>query len=91
MLYEVITLMPENIRVYYNLGLLYDKNHQPKKAEKTFLDALKIEPENESLLYALVYHYYNNGEIEKAKNNLKTLTQLYPNNAQYQNLLQSLN
>ena len=26
--------MPENIRVYYNLGLLYDKKQDYKNAEK---------------------------------------------------------
>ena len=69
-------LMPENMRVYYNLSLLYDKNKEVTHAEKTLLDGLKKDSNNESLLYALVYHYYNSGDIEKTKEGLNRLVQL---------------
>jgi len=87
---KATSLMPENIRVYYNLSLLFDKKQAALKAEKTLLNGLKIDSKNESLLYALVYHYYNNGDIERAKNTLKKLIQLYPDNVQYKRLMRSL-
>jgi len=85
------SIMPENIRIYYNLSLLYDKKQEVQKAEKTLINGLKIDSNNESLLYALAFHYYNKGEIEKSKNILKKLVQLYPDNTQYKNFLESLN
>ena len=82
--------MPENIRAYYNLSLLHDKNKDHKKAEKTLIDGLKMDPENESLLYALAYHYATYDKKEKAINILLKLTEFYPENAQYQNFLNNL-
>lgn len=60
------------------------------KAEQTLLKGLKIDEKNESLLYALVYHFFNNGEKNKAKNSLKKLIEYYPRNMQYKNLFTSL-
>ena len=82
--------MPENIRFYYNLGLLYDKKQDVKNAEKTFVAGLKIEANNESLLYALAYIYSKSNQKEKAKNIVLRLIDLYPNNQQYRNFLNSL-
>ena len=61
-------LMPENIRVYYNLSLLYDKNEDNLNAEKTLLNGLKIDVNNESLLYALAFQYSKLNQIEKDHN-----------------------
>ena len=84
-------LMPDNLRAYYNLSLLYDKKHEAAKAEDILLKGLKIDSNNENLLYALVYHFYNKNDMKKAQLYLTKLTQLYPENAQYKNLLQSMN
>jgi len=83
-------LMPDNIRVYYNLSLLYDKIKEQDLAEKTLLNGLKIDNSNESLLYALAYHYYIYGQTDKAKNIAMRLVKLYPNNPQYLSFLKSL-
>jgi tetratricopeptide (TPR) repeat protein len=77
--------------VYYNLSLLYDKNQDQENAEKTLVEGLKIDGNNEILLYALAYHYYKDGKNDKAKNIVIRLIQLYPNNPQYSNFLQQLN
>ena len=77
--------------MYYNLSLLYDKTNQQNLAEKALINGLKIDANNESLLYALAYHYSNTGQIEKAKNILMKMTQLFPNNSQYSNFLRQLN
>ena len=83
--------MPENIRVYYNLSLLYDKKQDHKNAEKILIQGLKIDNNNESLLYALAYHYLNFGQPKKAKNILMRLVEMYPDNPQYLSILQKLN
>jgi len=83
--------MLDNIRVYYNLSLLYDKIKEQNLAEKALINGLKIETYNESILYALAFHYYKYGQIDKAKNMAIRLIQLYPNNTQYANFLRQLN
>jgi len=83
-------LMPENIRIYYNLSLLYDKKKDFLNAEKTLLNGLKIDVNDESLLYALAFHYSNTNQLEKAKKIVTKLVQLYPNNTNYQNFLKKL-
>ncbi len=90
-LQNTINKMPENSRAYYNLSLLYDTNGQHKNAEETLIKGLKVDPESESLLYALAYHYATYNQKTKAKNILAKLIELYPNNGQYRNFLNSLN
>ncbi|WP_288955394.1 tetratricopeptide repeat protein [uncultured Polaribacter sp.] len=89
-LQKAITIMPKNIRVYYNLALLYDKKQDFKNAEKTFVKGLKVDVNNKSLLYALAYIYAKSNQKVKAKNIVKQLISLYPNNQQYQNFLNQL-
>jgi cytochrome c-type biogenesis protein CcmH/NrfG len=83
--------MPENIRLYYNLSLLYDKKDDQKKAENILAKGLKIDHTDESLLYALAYHYSKYNQPEKAKATLIKLVQLYPNNSQYNSFLAQYN
>ncbi len=85
-----INKMPDNIRAYYNLSLLYDKIGNQKQAETTLVKGLKIDATNESLLYALAYHYSQHNQLEKAKNMGKRLVQIYPNNKEYRSFLQQL-
>ena len=87
---KAVRIMPKNIRVYYNLGLLYDKKQDFKNAEKSFISGLKVDANNESLLYALAYIYSKSNQKEKAKNIVKRLVDLYPNNQQYKSFLNQL-
>lgn len=87
---KAIFIMPENVRLYYNLGLLYNQKKAFKKAEKSFINGLKVDATNASLLYALGFVYSQSNQKEKAKNILERLVALYPNNQQYQNLLNQL-
>ncbi|MFV0566654.1 MAG: tetratricopeptide repeat protein [Flavobacteriaceae bacterium] len=89
-LQQAISKMPENIRAYYNLSLLYDKIGNHKNAEATLIKGLKIDAANESLLYALAYHYSQRNQTEKARNIAKRLVRLYPNNTEYTALLRQL-
>jgi len=87
---NAVKYMPENTRTYYNLSLLYGKKQDSKNAEQTLINGLKIDANNESLLYALAYHYSNTNQIDKAKNILHKLVNLYPNTPQYLDLLKRL-
>ena len=82
--------MPENIRVYYNLGLLYDKKQDYKNGEKILILGLKVDAKNEDLLYALAYLYSKSNQKEKAKNIVQRLISLSPNNQQYQSFFNQL-
>ena len=83
-------IMPDNIRVYYNLGLLYDKKQDYKNGEKALIAGLKVDATNEGLLYALAYLYSKSNQKEKAKNIVLKLVELYPNNQQYKSFLNQL-
>ncbi|WP_218598430.1 multiheme c-type cytochrome [Polaribacter sp. NJDZ03] len=82
--------MPDNIRVYYNLGLLYDKKQDFKNSEKALVKGLKVDAQNEGLLYALAYLYSKSDQKVKAKNIVERLVDLYPKNQQYINFLNQL-
>lgn len=82
--------MPQNVRFYYNLSLLYDKVNNFKKAEETLVKGLKIAPQNGDLLYVLAYLYQKNGNLTKAKNIAQQLVQLFPNNQQYRAMFNQL-
>ena len=83
--------MPENTRPYYNISLLYDKVNDLKNAELSTLKGLKKDPNNEDLLYMLAYIYSKDNKIEKAKEVVENLVELYPNNSNYSNFLNQLN
>ena len=82
--------MPENLRVYYNLGLLYEKKGDFKNAEKVFITGLKLDTSNQELLYGLAFIYAKSNQKEKAKNILQRLIELYPSNQQYRNFINQL-
>ncbi len=82
--------MPENIRVYYNLSLLYDKKGDKVNAEKILYEGLKIDKNNESLLYALAYQFYTKEKYKKAKTIIEKLIKTHPENPQYMRFLDEL-
>lgn len=59
--------MPENIRPYQNISLLYDKVNDLINAELFALKGLKKDANNQDLLYLLAYRYSKDNKIEKAK------------------------
>lgn len=82
--------MPENIRIYYSSSLLYDKKDNILNAEKTLLNGLKIDTNDESLPYVLAFHYSTAIQLEKARKTVIKLVQLYPNNPNYANFIKKL-
>lgn len=80
-----------NERIAYNYGLVLQKLGKRKEAENAFLKGMNISPDSESILYALVYLYLEQNRNDEAKPILVRLVRLFPQNQQYQQLLQSLN
>jgi tetratricopeptide (TPR) repeat protein len=83
-------IMPKNIRTYYNLGILYFKVKQFNNAEKVLKQGLEVAPENGDLNYVLAYQYYTNSNLKKALIVAEKLVSLYPQNRQYQSLLNKI-
>ena len=82
--------MPEKIRPYCNISLLYDKVNDLINAELFALKGLKKDPNNEELLYMLAYLYSKDNKIEKAKKVVENLVKLDPSNTNYLNFLNQL-
>ena len=61
------------------------------EAEKNLLNAAKLSPNNEAILFDLAITYMNSGQKEKAIQVVKNLVQLNPNNKDYANMLASIN
>ncbi len=80
-------LMPSNVKVIYNLSLLHEKKGNIRKAEKTLIEGLKFNPENEDLLYALSFHYLTHKQKQEALKFTRKIIKLYPNKPVYQNLM----
>jgi tetratricopeptide (TPR) repeat protein len=85
---ECTKVNAQNYGAYYNLGLLYQQQNQMDKAEKTFLDGIKGDPNNERLLYAITSFYLKNEKKMKASQYAEKLAKLYPNRQEYLQLLQ---
>lgn len=83
-------ILPDNMRIIYNLSLLYKKNKNYKASEQTLIKGLSRYPENQELLYALAFHYKDLNQKDKALAIINKLIMLAPNNANYKNLLNSL-
>ncbi len=87
---KCIALNPQNIRAYYNYGLLMQQSGNAAAAEKVFLDALKKSPTDGDVLNALTILYIQNRQYEKAVATGKLLQQYHGNDPQYAELLHTL-
>ena len=80
--------MPENIRGYYNLGLIYQNLNRIPEAETTFRKGLAAAPEDISLHNALAILYLQNDQKEKARPHVEFLSKQFPDNQQVNQMLQ---
>ena len=71
-----------NPRVFYNLGIVYQKLEQPSQAEKTYLKGLQLDDNDFDLRYALGILYFQQGEMGKAKPHIEILLKVQPQNGQ---------
>ncbi len=73
-------------RIFYNLGLLYQRMSQNEKCEATLLKGLKRDPGNFDLLYALFAFNMKQNNTAKATTYIEQMRTLYPNDKQVQEL-----
>jgi tetratricopeptide (TPR) repeat protein len=89
-LQQAVELMPENLRIHYNLGLAYQNINQPAKAEKAFLNGLRVDRNSPDLLNALSILYIQQEKFELARPYVEQLNQMFPGNQQLQQMLQMI-
>lgn len=85
-----ISLGTRNIRVFYNYGLLLQQSGRNAEVENIFLQALKIEPENGDILYALTVFYIQQKNNAKATETALKLKQFHGDDPNYRQLLQQM-
>ncbi len=71
-------LMPDRSRVHYNLALALQYLKRMPEAEKAFLKAWKLDPENGSYISALVGFYLNTGNKSEARKYLVDWIKIHP-------------
>ena len=86
---KAVNLHSHNIRLYYNYGLLLQQEGNTAKAINIFQKGLSEQPNNESLLYALIFTYVNNKQASAAEGYAQRLFGLDPDNEQYQQIYQA--
>ncbi len=70
---------PDNIINLQVLGRLYMRKHKHRKAEKTLLRVLEIDPSNVQVHYALGYlYFYRLRDLNKARNSLAIVADKKP-------------
>jgi tetratricopeptide (TPR) repeat protein len=78
---RLITLYPDFIGPYVNLGLIYSEIDSLDSSEFYFNEALKLDPNEPLLLNNLGYLYYKKKEYPKALENINSSIDKYPNNS----------
>ncbi|ALJ06652.1 hypothetical protein APS56_16580 [Pseudalgibacter alginicilyticus] len=81
---------PINIRAFYNYALKLQAENMNQKSIEVINKALSIFPDNENLLYVKLIAEMNLKQHVAAYNTCSKLIQLAPHNANYQQILQSL-
>ena len=85
---KAVNLHSHNTRLYYNYGLLLQQEGNIAKAITIFQKGLAIQPNDESLLYAIIFTYANNKQMQAAEGFAKRLYSIAPDNEQYQQIYQ---
>lgn len=82
--------MPQNARVFYNYAIALQSLENPEKAEKQYLKAINLDPENPDYIYGLITLYYQQEQFSEALQYANQLQQMYPANTRIQQLKQSI-
>ena len=77
-----------NIRVYYNLGLVYQRLNELSRAENSLLRGYSESPDNFDIIYALIDFYAKQGNKVEALKFATELNHKYPSNQTAQQLLE---
>lgn len=78
-------------RYYYNWGLCLQYLNKPAEAEQVYQKALELFPDSPDNSYALAILYLQQQRNSEARRLINFLVKNYPNNPNYQQLLQNLN
>jgi len=70
--------MPQRARVHYNLGLLSATLQQDRKAEKSLVKAIEIDPDNRDYLFAAADFYLKRKRFVEAKSFAEQIVSKYP-------------
>ncbi|MCW8917612.1 MAG: sulfotransferase [Gammaproteobacteria bacterium] len=68
---------------YYNLGCAYIQIGRSVEAQEAYLEAEKLKPNSEKILYAIGRHYYENGSYRNALQYVSRAFQIAPDNVTY--------
>ena len=64
---KAIDIQPDNVHVWTNLGIIYTNKKEPKKAEKAFKKAIKMDPKYPLSYLNLIRLYKRYGKKTEAK------------------------
>jgi Flp pilus assembly protein TadD len=78
---------PQNLRLYYNLGLLHSQLNQPEQARRVVVAGLERAVQDIDLLYAAAYLDTRAGNFLSAQQYLQRLLAQRPQHPEAQRLL----
>jgi len=82
--WKALTLKPDYLEVYMNLGMLRDEGNQPENAIKCYSKALELAPEHEKITTRLAYSLIHDNQIARAEDCLSRLFKVNPDNHEAQ-------
>ncbi len=88
MLATAASLLTDNPRVQYNLGLARQRLGQTKAAEEALMAACRLAPTEPDYVHALTVFYSQSGNWDKARICAEQLVRVAPGNAAYRALLE---
>jgi len=83
--------MPDRVRIYYNLGLIYQYIGDVSGSEDILLEGLELHSDNYDILYALADLYVKSNQYDKAKPIAQKLIDLYPQSSVGTDIMKILN
>ena len=76
LLEQALRIMPNNIKVFYNLGTLYYQLRQYNKAIPVYQKLTKLSSSDPTPYFYLGDSYYNSGNKKKAYSNYMTFSKM---------------
>ncbi len=87
---KAATLAPDEAHYSYVYGIGLNSMQRPGEAISFLENALKIHPYDQEILYALTTLNIEQANAEKAEKYARRLVESYPEDPNYQNILQTL-
>lgn len=84
---RIVTILPENFQLRFILANVYFELHEWQKAEKEYLEALKLDSGNLTALNNLALTYRSQNKLMEARNIYQKIVGLNPGDIQAQNQL----